>query len=52
MSKLVSIIIPCFNQEKYITDAIMSAENQTNKDIEIVLIDDCSTDGSLEVANE
>ena len=52
MSKLVSIIIPCFNQEKYITDAIMSAENQTYKDIEIVFIDDCSTDGSLEVVNE
>ena len=52
MSKLVSIIISCFNQEKFITDAIMSAENQTYKDIEIVFIDDCSTDGSLEVANE
>lgn len=52
MTKLVSIIIPCYNQEKYITDAIMSAENQTYKDIEIVFIDDCSTDGSLEVANE
>lgn len=52
MSKLVSIIIPCFNQEKFITDAIMSAENQTYKDIEIVFIDDCSTDGSLEVVNE
>lgn len=52
MTKLVSIVIPCYNQEKYITDAIMSAENQTYKDIEIVFIDDCSTDGSLEVANE
>lgn len=52
MSKLVSIIISCFNQEKFITDAIMSAENQTYKDIEIVFIDDCSTDGSLEVVNE
>lgn len=52
MTKLVSIIIPCYNQEKYITDAIMSAENQTYKDIEIVFIDDCSTDGSLEVVNE
>lgn len=52
MTKLVSIIIPCYNQEKYISDAIMSAENQTYKDIEIVFIDDCSTDGSLEVANE
>lgn len=52
MAKLVSIIIPCFNQEKYITDAIMSAEKQTYKDIEIVFIDDCSTDGSLEVVND
>lgn len=52
MSKLVSIIISCFNQEMFITDAIMSAENQTYKDIEIVFIDDCSTDGSLEVVNE
>ncbi len=52
MSKLVSIIIPCYNQEKYITDAIMSAENQTYKDIEIVFIDDCSTDSSLEVVND
>lgn len=52
MTKLVSIVIPCYNQEKYIADAIMSAENQTYKDIEIVFIDDCSTDGSLEVANE
>ena len=52
MSKLVSIIIPCFNQEKFISDAIMSAENQTYKDIEIVFIDDCSTDASLEVVNE
>lgn len=52
MTKLVSIIIPCFNQEKYITDAILSAENQTYKDIEIVFIDDCSTDNSLEVVNE
>lgn len=52
MTKLVSIIIPCYNQEKYITDAIMSAENQTYKDIQIVFIDDCSTDKSLEVVSE
>lgn len=52
MSKLVSIIIPCYNQGQYITDAIMSAENQTHKDIEIVFIDDCSTDNSLEIVDE
>lgn len=52
MSKLVSIIIPCYNQGKYITEVIMSAENQTYKDIEIVFIDDCSTDNSLDIVNE
>ena len=51
MSKLVSIIITCFNQEKYITEAIMSAVKQTYKNIEIVVIDDCSSDSSLNIVH-
>lgn len=51
MAKLVSVIIPCFNQENFITEAIMSAVNQTYKNIEIVFIDDCSSDSSLQIAN-
>ena len=42
----VSIIIPCYNQEKYIADSLNSALLQTYKDIEIVCINDGSTDNS------
>jgi glycosyltransferase involved in cell wall biosynthesis len=40
----VSIIIPNYNNNLYLKDAILSARNQTLKDIEILIIDDCSTD--------
>ncbi|MBL6911068.1 MAG: glycosyltransferase [Pirellulales bacterium] len=40
----VSVIMPCFNQGQYVDDAINSVINQSFKDIEIVLIEDCSTD--------
>ncbi|MCS3708351.1 glycosyltransferase involved in cell wall biosynthesis [Salinibacter ruber] len=46
---LVSIIIPCYNDEDYVGEAIKSALNQTYEPKEIVVIDDGSTDGSLDV---
>jgi len=49
MNKKVSIIIPCFNQGKYVKDAIESALNQTYKSIEIICINDGSSDNSSEV---
>ena len=49
MNKKVSIIIPCFNQGKYVKDAIESALNQTYKNIEIICINDGSSDNSSEV---
>jgi glycosyltransferase involved in cell wall biosynthesis len=46
---LVSIIIPCYNAEAYVGEAIWSALNQTYPECEVIVIDDGSTDSSLEV---
>lgn len=44
----VSVIIPIYNAEKYITSTINSILGQTYRDFEIIVIDDCSTDSSKE----
>ena len=49
MQKLVSVIIPCFNVEKWVGEAIDSCLKQTYPHIEIIVIDDCSTDKSVEI---
>ncbi len=45
----VSILIPCYNAEKWIKQAIESALNQTYPHKEVIVIDDGSTDNSLEI---
>lgn len=53
MSKaLVSIIVPIYNAEKYISACIESALNQTYENIELVLINDGSPDNSLKIVTE
>lgn len=42
----VSVIIPMYNTEKYIEDTIKAVLQQSYKDIEIIVVDDCSTDAS------
>ena len=48
----VSIIIPIYNSEKYLRDCINSIINQTLKEIEIICIDDGSTDRTAEILKE
>ncbi len=49
MAPLVSVIIPCYNSEKWVAEAVESCLNQTHHPIEIIVLDDGSTDGSLEI---
>lgn len=46
---MVSVIIPLYNVEDYISDCLLSFENQSYKNFEIIIIDDGSIDNSLEV---
>ncbi|MDU1983260.1 MAG: glycosyltransferase family A protein, partial [Enterococcus casseliflavus] len=52
MDEKISIIIPMYNGEKYIGECLNSLMNQTYKNIEIIVLDDGSTDDSIEVGNE
>lgn len=49
MSGRVSILIPCFNAERWVAQAIESALSQSWRDKEIWVVDDGSTDASLEI---
>ena len=50
MSKIkVSVIVPVFNVEEYLSTSLDSILNQTLKDIEIICINDGSTDASLDI---
>lgn len=48
----VSVIIPVYNVEKYLRQNLESVANQTLKDIEIICVDDGSTDSSFEIVKE
>lgn len=52
MTSKISVIIPVYNREKYIAECIDSVINQTYSNLEIICVDDKSTDSSLEVLNE
>lgn len=52
MKPKITVIIPCYNAEKWIEESIMSALNQTYEDTEVIFVDNESTDASYEIAQK
>ena len=46
---LVSVIMPCYNMESYVADSIASVQRQTYPHWELLIVDDASTDGTVEI---
>jgi len=49
---MISVIVPVYNVEKYISQCLDSILNQTYKDLEILCIDDCGSDNSMDIVRE
>ena len=47
---LVSVVIPCYNYERFLRDAVASVLSQAGVDVDVIIVDDASTDGSAQVA--
>lgn len=52
MDQLVSVIIPAYNAEKIVSEAVESVLRQTYPNFEVIVIDDCSKDGTYSVLEE
>ncbi|GAB2760464.1 glycosyltransferase [Sinomonas soli] len=49
---LVSVVVPCYNYGRYLPDAVGSVLDQPDVDVEVIIVDDASTDDSADVAEE
>lgn len=50
MPPLISIVLPTFNGERYLSSSVESCLLQTHKNIELIIVNDCSTDSTLQIA--
>jgi glycosyltransferase involved in cell wall biosynthesis len=48
-NKLVSIVINCFNGERFLSKTLQSILDQTYKNFEVIFVDNCSTDESVKI---
>src|SRR5437660_6584650 len=48
----VTVVVPCYNYGRYLPQCLASALDQPGVDVDVVLVDDASTDGSGDVAEE
>ena len=49
---LVSVVIPTYNSEDYIAEALTSVLNQTHQNLEVLIVDDASTDNTIETVSQ
>ena len=49
IKKTVSVVIPVYNVERYLRESLLSVMNQDYKELEIIVVNDGSTDSSLEI---
>ena len=52
MEPLVSVLVPSYNHSKYVLECLDSIQNQTYKNIELIVHDDGSTDNSVSLISE
>ncbi len=52
LGDLVSVVIPAYNHQQYVVEALNSVYDQSYQNIELILLDDCSKDSTLKVAQQ
>jgi len=50
VNRLVSVIMPTYNSKNYLRDSILTVLEQTYEQLELIIVDDCSQDGTVSVA--
>ncbi|QDM44485.1 glycosyltransferase family 2 protein [Paenibacillus thiaminolyticus] len=52
MAPKITVVVPVYNTEKYLDECLYSIENQTMEDIEVLIINDCTPDNSMIIAEK